>query len=215
MKKVNIGLLLVTAGLALNAPALDPVHAQAKSRVRGDPNVPTGYVLCNDGVAIAFEIIGGGFGIKGAIDECNARHGGVAPAIANPRITASEAAPPRPDAVVNATPIAMAGPRSEAAVSATKGAAADPRAEQAQAQTTEKLIALAATPRFMAMQRARDHRGMGAALAGIGVRYEGQAAAWMLCLPPRRWIWGAHVVQSSDGSMSHIAYVQVCGNDKL
>lgn len=189
MKKAIISILSVAAGLSL--------YGLAQADVIGNPNAHTGYVLCNDGVAIAFEITGGGFGVSGAVAECNARHGGVAASISNPRVISATGVRPRSDAVVSATPIGTAVPRATLA------------------QTTEKLNALVATPKFVAMRRARDNRGMVSALSGIGVQFEALPNQIPSCPPPKQWIWGYQIVHSADGLSSALVYRAVCGNDKL
>lgn len=73
-----------------------PAHANEK----GSGNTPTGYVLCSDGVAIAFEIKGDGFGKSAATEECNLRHGGVAAQTHNPKTGATFWDAPRPVAAL-------------------------------------------------------------------------------------------------------------------
>ena len=83
---------IVKFGLALAGTFALSAIVHAKEE--GNPYAPTGYVLCADGTAVAFEIVNGGFGIDKARAECIARHGGVAPQIYNPKagLTFSEAA---------------------------------------------------------------------------------------------------------------------------
>lgn len=82
------------AKLALALSGTLTLTMAAHSKEGGNSNAPTGYVMCADGTAVAFEIVNGGFGIDQARAECNARHGGVAPQIYNPKsgLTFSEAA---------------------------------------------------------------------------------------------------------------------------
>lgn len=96
-----------------------------------------------------------------------------------------------------------------AAVNPRSLGAAAPRVTLA--QTSANLSALVATPRFAAMRRARDYRGMSEALAGIGVAMEAAPeAAWKLCLPPQQWIWAQRFIDHGNG-MSSLSWVQVCG----
>lgn len=83
---------IVEFALALTGTLMLAVSAQAKEE--GNSNAPTGYVLCADGTAVAYEIVNGGFGINQAREECIARHGGLAPQIYNPKagLSFSEAA---------------------------------------------------------------------------------------------------------------------------
>lgn len=78
-------------------------------------------------------------------------------------------------------------------------------------ETVSKLNALVATPRFVAMRKARDYRGMGDALAGIGVAIEMPSQAMMpLCTAPRQWIWAQRFIKYSNG-MQGLTWVLVCG----
>ena len=163
------------------------------------PNEGNAYIVCKDGTqqfytaflgdnATQEQRVQNAAARQGAIDRCG-------PANYSPVVGGPKAQP--------------SGTEVSTAVNPRSLGASVPRSSLAQAST--QLNELVATPRFAAMQRARDYRGMKNALTGIGVDFEmPPESAWKLCLPPQQWIWAVRFINHKNGSSS-LGWVMVCG----